>query len=183
MSNAITFSPDLDKFNNSGRFGSVVQIVSVLLKRIEAVNNIFDYPQKDRVNCNVRLRHKTIGYRIVDPNFLSVDIEGRLEIAPGGENKEGEKHLLATIIAVYELKYILPKEPMPKEYENWIGDFADINGVYNAWPYFRARMQDLASDMGIAFTLPTFRIIPKKSSQPIEESKLTKPKMVKRIRK
>lgn len=183
MPGVITFTPDLIRYNNSGRFGSVVQISSVLLKRIEAINNVLDHPKKDKLDCSVSLRHKTIGYRISDPNILTVDVEGRVEIVPGGENKEGKKELLASVVAVYELKYVLPKDPMPKEFKGLIKDFADINGIYNAWPYFRARIQDLTSDMGIPFTLPTFRIIPKKLPGGIKEVQTPKLKEAEQAQK
>ena len=45
--------------------------------------------------------------------------------------------------------------------------FGAVNGVYNAWPYFREFIQSTTSRMGLTpFLLPVFRITPPKSPVP-----------------
>ena len=59
----------------------------------------------------------------------------------------------------YELKYKVPPDFKATKAE--IGSFAKVNGVYNAWPYFREYVQTTLQKMNLPpLILPVYRIPP-----------------------
>jgi hypothetical protein len=68
--------------------------------------------------------------------------------------------------ARFELEYSIPEELHPDRRE--LRAFADVNGTYNAWPYFREYVQEAFQRMQLpALVLPVFRLSrAEKSSQP-----------------
>ncbi len=59
--------------------------------------------------------------------------------------------------ATFELTYSL--RPDFKAGAKLLAEFAAVNGVYNAWPYWREYIQDVVTRMGLPpITLPVFRV-------------------------
>lgn len=83
--------------------------------------------------------------------FVLAEIDARLE------SSESEKEPLATVKAGLELQYKLPKELKVTQKE--LAIFAGINGIYNAWPYWREFVQSIFLRMGLPpLVLPVYRL-------------------------
>jgi hypothetical protein len=71
------------------------------------------------------------------------------------EEKEPWAALSATLRLIYEFKPSVPAE-------GDLAQFAQINAVYNAWPYLRELMQAMTVRMGVPpLTLPLYKIKPR----------------------
>lgn len=91
----------------------------------------------------------------------------RLMIFEGKDMPEEEadpETALAQIVGVYELAYGLPEGSTFSD--EALGAFAETNGVFNAWPYFREFVQSSCNRMGLpALLVPLFRL----SAEPNQE--------------
>lgn len=70
-----------------------------------------------------------------------------------GHDDEEDPALLA--LADYELVYDVTG---PGIDEDDLPSFAYINSVFNAWPYWRAHVQGLMSQMGLRYVVPVFKV-------------------------
>ncbi|MBN1804599.1 MAG: hypothetical protein JW837_05070 [Sedimentisphaerales bacterium] len=53
--------------------------------------------------------------------------------------------------------------------------FANLNGIYNAWPYWREFVQNMIARMGLpTLTIPVFRIVPTTSKKSVKKKKVKK---------
>lgn len=76
--------------------------------------------------------------------------------------KEGEDKNFATIEATFLLAYrISTREGLTDDHYQ---EFANMNGIYNAWPYWREFVQNTIARMSLPpLTIPVFRLVgPKK---------------------
>jgi preprotein translocase subunit SecB len=65
----------------------------------------------------------------------------------------------------YELEYRVPSDLRVTKAE--LKSFAEVNGVYNAWPYFREAVQTITQRMDLpAVVLPVFRVPQAPPSKP-----------------
>jgi hypothetical protein len=74
-------------------------------------------------------------------------------------------NVYASVKAAFEIRYKLPEGLVAesKEFE----DFAKVNGLFNAWPYFREFIQNIFSRMNFPLVmLPLLRVDPSPSNQP-----------------
>jgi preprotein translocase subunit SecB len=87
--------------------------------------------------------------------FVHALIEARLQSA----TPEGEvpREPLVLVKGVFELCYRLPKGQTTTE--DGLAEFASVNAVFNAWPYFRELVQSTMARMSLPpLTLPLYRI-------------------------
>ncbi|RUO94827.1 hypothetical protein D7Y11_02555 [Corallococcus sp. AB018] len=71
--------------------------------------------------------------------------------------RDAEWGKLVEFHIAYALEYAL-KKPAPAEWDERLGQFANINGVVNVWPYARAEMSTSLAKMGLPqFMLPVYR--------------------------
>lgn len=62
-----------------------------------------------------------------------------------------------SVRASFELEYQLPKDFVAQQKE--LKAFAEINGIFNAWPYWREYIQNVFSRMSLPpITLPIYRL-------------------------
>jgi hypothetical protein len=81
-----------------------------------------------------------------------------LEVRITSADAEQKKQPLALRVE-YELKYRVPADFKATKAE--ISSFAKVNGVYNAWPYFREYVQSTMLRMNLPpVILPVYRIPP-----------------------
>ncbi len=88
-----------------------------------------------------------------DHGSLLVEVTFSLEV----HNASGEKELQAEIRGTFELSYRVPddEEFSSEEFEA----FAQVNAVFNAWPYWREFVQTSLTRMDMpVLTVPVFRI-------------------------
>jgi len=75
---------------------------------------------------------------------------------------------IAEIVATLALRYSVPNDTLKGFSPEAVQDFAEINGVYNAWPYWRELLQNTAARIGLqGVVAPVFRVI--KEPKQVEE--------------
>ena len=114
----------------------------------------------------------------VDKERGIVQVRPRFElVARYDETAAGE---LMRIVAMFMLQYRLSSfEGLTKANFN---AFGEMNGLYNAWPYWREFVQATTVRMGLPpFTIPVYR--PVKKAKPARAASGAKAKQVKRSSK
>lgn len=107
-----------------------------------------------------------------DRDKLIVTVDFKFN-AKEGDDSPSE---LVALSASFSLIYWL--EPDVRIDDRCFRHFAEVNGPYNAWPYWRELVQSVTGRVGMAgVTIPVFRVTPK-IVEAIEETPqaLTKPK-------
>ena len=109
------------------------------------------------IDCNTEVQvNEKKGDILVFPTF-------KLQaFSPEGKKKEPDLIIEATFILIYKAKTL---EGLKQE--NFKA-FADTNGIYNVWPYWREFVQNTVVRMSLPpLTIPVFRLLPteKKSSR------------------
>lgn len=165
MANVVTYSVDPEKYKKSSLVAAGAMLQNVTLARASVLRQPDEVFPKAGIDCEIRLRHRMVAFRLLEDNLLAVEIEGLLEFLFPKPSPEAEDKILGNIALVYEVRYAFPEGPFPEGVKEGFPDFGEINGLYNIWPYLRARMQDLSSEMGIPVVLPTLRIAPRKPEQ------------------
>lgn len=165
MSQVVTMFVDPEKYKRSGLVAGGAIIQSVTLKRVSAMRASDEDLPIGQEACELRVRHRMAGFKMIHEKVLAVEIEGLLEFLRPKAASETKDHVLGSISVAYEVRYEFPEGPFPEGVAEALPDFGEVNGLYNVWPYLRARMQDLSSDMGIPTVLPTLRITPRKTEQ------------------
>ena len=73
------------------------------------------------------------------------------------EPEKDAKDAVVSLSAAFEIEYSLPKELRASQKQ--LNTFARINGVFNAWPYWREFVQNMVARMNLpTITLPVFRL-------------------------
>jgi hypothetical protein len=87
-------------------------------------------------------------------SYLSVVIEFRFVVA--AEDPDADDRPLVDITADYRLMYeLIDDQQLP---DSAIQCFAELNGPYNAWPYWREFVQSATGRIGMAsVVLPVYR--------------------------
>ena len=82
-----------------------------------------------------------------------------VEFAFSADTNSDEKQRIAEIKAKLSLRYSIATGSVKDFDQDLVQDFAETNGVYNAWPYWRELIQSTASRIGLhGIVLPVFRI-------------------------
>jgi hypothetical protein len=77
--------------------------------------------------------------------------------ARDAENADARK--IAEVSATFALRYAVPADVLAALTEDDVRDFADMNGLYNAWPYWRELLQSTTGRIGLhGVVAPVFRI-------------------------
>ncbi len=102
------------------------------------------------------------------PNGFAVDFTGKVTVRPMDGKPEAQP--VIGIGVAFRLTYGLPANFKATDEE--LKAFADLNGTFNAWPYFREFVQTASARMGLPpIMIPVLRF----SRKPIEraETKVT----------
>ncbi|HEV8242927.1 MAG TPA: hypothetical protein VGV60_11205 [Candidatus Polarisedimenticolia bacterium] len=156
-------NPTLD-FAEVVAISNVVNLVSVNCREISAKRNteIADIPTQVRCTGSSEatgMRDKTAGQIIVLVRFALSVLKFSADPAES----------VADISATLALRYSVPGESLKSFRPEAVQAFAETNGVYNAWPYWRELLQNTAGRLGIpGIVAPVFRLNagPKDSTQP-----------------
>lgn len=120
----------------------LVWLVESTLKRTPGPTEGLDY--RTNTEAKVEMDRK--------PNRLFILETFTLKALPR-KKKEATVSIEATFLLTYEVKGSETLDPAHAE------AFARINGIYNAWPYWREYVQSVTSRMGLpGLTLPVFRL-------------------------
>ena len=136
------------KIRLAERVAATVDIIEVRLVETSAMQQMMDaaHPPK------VRVARKSETIRNNEDGFIAVKISFLFE-AKDAEKEGGAK---VKIEAVYDLMYRL--ENLSQFSDEEIDAFGDVNGCYNAWPFWREYVYTTLARMGLPpITLPVFR--------------------------
>jgi hypothetical protein len=98
------------------------------------------------------------------PEHVYVFVDFKFEAAPGQDPEEPAPQptlwLAATYLAIYELPSADERDQTALQY------FAQLNGTYNIWPYWRELVQTVTGRVGLAsYVVPVLRLQPTEVSE------------------
>jgi len=169
-----------DEMGAAAAVAANVELAEVSLSRIQLSNRLHEcHP----ANLAVEVSHGCLGHS-VQGSLLSIEVGVvvRFLAKQGKESESDEKDCAASIDVAYRAVYQLPEGPMPKQIAAAVPAFANLNALYNCWPYLRAEVQRLTGEMSLPpFVLPVLKIKTKQESEPAnarpkKETKARKPK-------
>ena len=109
-------------------------------------------------------RQDPSGHRELDDNQIVVLIRFTAHAeAAGGEAPKR----VAEVSATFALRYQLDTDRLQSLGPEDVQAFAETNGVYNAWPYWREVLQSTAARVGLpGVVAPVFRLVAKPTTVP-----------------
>lgn len=132
-----------------------VQLAGVKLCELTAAGNL---PENGVRNASVEIAYSArVKDRSSDRFVATATITVRMTRQGGGKKAARRGRTTLSLQAAFDLLYELPKA---KEFSAAaLSHFANVNGVYNAWPYWRELVQNTSVRMGLPpLVLPVFRI-------------------------
>jgi len=135
-----------------------VQIEGVVLRKaeVEAFFEPNELPAELALSHGFRSAFQI--HRSEDAQNLSVIVDFKFEAREVSEGESGE--IVADLSATFHLLYSLPIEFEPED--GCLEQFATVNGVYNAWPYWRELVQTSTGRIGLpGVVLPVYRPVSK----------------------
>jgi hypothetical protein len=131
---------------------SVVQIEDIRLVDLNTSTTIHSAESGEGLNCQLQYSTRIGERRETTLFFVLATIE--LQLLP----KQTSESVVASVRATYELRYRLP-EGFEATFED-LEAFAQVNGAYNAWPYWRELIQNIFTRMNLSpVILPLFRVV------------------------
>lgn len=140
------------------RVVSVVQIESVRL--CEAHCRSLVRPDETAENIRVETSHiaTIVGAQEAD-EALRIQVAFTLDV----RDREDEGTSQAEVRGTFELSYRFPEEESFSSEE--LTAFAQVNAVFNAWPYWRELVQASLARMSMpTLTVPVFRVVPEEDA-------------------
>jgi preprotein translocase subunit SecB len=128
--------------------------VSLRYAKVEAGCEPGELPEEVAVDIQYRTSINR-RHRKGDPSApeLAVTVEFKFHVQGKGEEAPDE---ILSLEASYLLTYSL--NPAATIEESCFGHFAEVNGPYNAWPYWRELVQSVTGRVGLpGFVVPVFR--------------------------
>jgi len=111
-----------------------------------------DQPVSEPVSINQQHRCSFDEKLLDDRRDIHVTTEFRLQASKNASEKSELVKLEVTFVLVYTL-------PLDAKYEpHCVQHFAELNGVYNAWPYWREIVQSATGRVGLGgIMVPVYR--------------------------
>lgn len=144
-----------------------VQLRSIALRSANIDSDLSD--DDDQLDLTVTQQHRCSVDHQVKGDRREVRVLAEFKFtASKSESEDGSVvRLDATFVLVYEMSSTAEFEPRCIQY------FADINGAYNAWPYWRELVQSAAGRVGMAgIVIPVYRPTPVIVSDGVEANSL-----------
>jgi hypothetical protein len=140
--------------SRAGLIAKQVEIEAVTLRdaNLSSTVNPLDTPAELALQQEYRARFER---PTSSPEHLFVYVDFRFsarEVVEGVDRAGGALELTATYLLLY--RFVRPDE----QPEDALGYFAELNGVYNAWPYWREMVQTVSGRVGLtSIVVPVFR--------------------------
>ncbi|MBD8872881.1 hypothetical protein [Rhodanobacter sp. DHB23] len=140
----------------AGKVARNVELDAINLRyaKVESGCEPGDLPEELSVDVQYRtsINHR---HRKDEPSSpeLAVMVDFRFHVHGAGEEVPAE---ILSLEASYLLTYLLNPEATLEE--DCFKHFAEVNGPYNAWPYWRELVQSVTGRVGLpGFVVPVFR--------------------------
>jgi hypothetical protein len=142
-----------------------IQAVSLTHAKVASAVSAFGTPEELEIDQGYRARYELPAD---DGDTLFVFIDLRLNAREPSE--ESSSTDVIELEATYRLVYRLPEAG--KYPSDAVGHFAELNGAYNVWPYWRELVQTVSGRTGVAsIVIPVFTP-PVRALTQIEEEQL-----------
>ena len=129
-----------------------VQLKDIRLVEASVSTRIRSAREAGEVNLAISKSADIKDYHM-DDGILWVLARFRMQLTP----VEPGKDAAISVNAAFEIKYSFPKEL--KVSEGQLKTFAKIQGIFNAWPYWREFVQNMVARMNLPpITLSVFRL-------------------------
>lgn len=151
----------------AGLIARQVELHSVSLYRAEVTSHVdpLDPPEELQLRQGYRARYE-LPKRHPEHLFVYVDLNLAASTPTEDEANPDRVVLDATYLLVYTLK------PEAEKPEDALQHFAELNGTYNVWPYWRELVQTVTGRVGLAsIIVPVFRPRSRKIEESAEEVK------------
>lgn len=143
-----------ESLTQARRLIAVVELEDVRLVEVVARSGVRSREEAGKIEV-VALHSARAPQGIHEGQFYVI---ASLEVRVTSSDAEPKRQPL-TLKVEFELRYRVPPEFKATKAE--IGSFAKVNGVYNAWPYFREYVQATMQRMNLPpVILPVYRIPP-----------------------
>lgn len=130
-----------------------VQLKSVALKSAH-IDSYLPPGAAPEGEVSVELKHRC-GYEESDTEH-DKEIHVLADFLLRATTDDQEPHDLVKLAATFTLVYSIPKDVQPPP--RCLRHFAEVNGAYNAWPYWRELVQSSAGRAGLGWlVIPVFR--------------------------
>ena len=128
----------------------------VEIKDVRIIESSFKQtPNANAGNKSVEIENTTNVEFDAENNFIFVIADFKLR-AFIKNNKDPVRLIRASFLLAYDFK-----DGFDKYSDEAFKAFAEINGVYNAWPYWREFVQNATVRMGLpSLTIPVWRVFP-----------------------
>lgn len=137
----------------------VARHVNIVQVHLFASQTRMGRPPVKGTQKSLRVRHRVRGDTHPEQSLVRILVDLVLEETPSSPSEQpetpAEDRLMigATFQLVYQVRGLESLE------QDGLRAFAEINGVYNVWPYWREFVQSTLGRMGLpAITLPVYRI-------------------------
>jgi hypothetical protein len=137
----------------AGLIARQVELHSVSLYRADVASHVDPLapPEELQLRQGYRARYE-MPKRHPEHLFVYVDLNFAASAPTGDDTGPDRVVLEATYLLVYMLKADAEKP------EDALQHFAELNGTYNVWPYWRELVQTVTGRVGLAaITVPVFR--------------------------
>ncbi len=128
-----------------------VQLQDIRLIEIEAKSAIRSAQEMPEVEVRLSSKARVSERRPNGSFWVRTDLMASIV---GSKQKDTPA---VSIRLAFELAYILPVDPRPSDAA--LTKFAEVNGIFNAWPYWREALQNTLHRMELpGIVLPVFRL-------------------------
>lgn len=147
--------PDLSRI---ARVAHQAELRMIHLQRLRA--ELSAAPEARGEHSNAYSIRSTVEHTLREAGRLEVRASFRVAL-----RIEATKEEWGTIAPTFRILYDLPAGAEVSEDE--VKAFAEVNGVYNAWPYLRELVQEMTARMGVpALTIHLYKVQPRLPDPP-----------------
>lgn len=171
--------PAGDEYARAALFARSAQLNDVMLRALDASLGVDRNEALRMLPWQAELTHEAKFFHDIPKKILCV--EAMLTATVRAE--AGKPRQVLSVRTILALEYTISGDSPTDDLEASLGAFARINGIYNAWPYFREVVQSTVSRMGLPpLVIPVYRVPSpsRRSTDTPPARRLSGPKMNKR---
>ena len=161
---------ELTEYQRAATVARYVQIRDVALERIDSSLVVPRREALKKSPWDLRFK-KTVAHEFrakANELIVRVNLDARVSASAAHDSLE-----LLSFSCTYLLEYSFAAFGGPEGHERdaFLKAFAEVNGVYNAWPYFRELLQSTAARMGLPpVVVPVYRATGAPSERKVPEN-------------
>lgn len=145
--------------SDSNQISDIAEQVKTLMSSVTINDVSMVRCQSQRVDSLVdevklSIRYSAQGERSTDKKFVRTIVNFRLD---GRQKNEEKSEPVLFIEATFQAVYDIPENISADK--NTLQAFADMNGTFNLWPYWREFVSSISTRIGLpALIVPSFRV-------------------------